>query len=1626
MPAKAPIVIFHKDHPLDPLGANAGAETATVMLATALARRGNHVFVAANLSNVNGATSISARGVTFIDFSENFDTTRVFETLERGPNALPNFNLIVACRGQALLESRYKSQVLSRLFITHEPSATAFGVQAAVIGNVADRVICVSEAQKAGMVDAGCRADNIVVVQNGVDLETFLPGDADTRNYQRLVFVGALVIDKGVHLLLEAFIQLKRFFPQLTLDIYGSAALWGRGDYFNVSDVEKAVSGLTFHGAVQQAVIAKAFSEAGLLVSPSIYFESFGLAVAEAQSTGLPALTAKNGGMGEIVLDGVTGKLLEEISVDSLVREIRQLIANPEVLRKMSLASLELMRPKYSWDKTALEIECVIRECEEDNRAASSASKCISAGQRAPQVELLEPKIGILSTFNQRCGLATYASHLLSHFGDVSYAVLAEETSDNRLTKPDEPFVKRCWKRNASDFVELEQVIKAEKINILYLNCHYRFFKQPEFAKFLLKLKSYGVKTISHIHNPFTIDDGLAALVAVSSKVIVHTAENRLEVIANGAEPANVVVIEHGVKAVASDVSKEARHKVRIRRNVPLSENTVVCFGFIQAHKGIDEVIKAIADLKRRLPNIHLYIIGEPHKEDPNGHAYSSYLRELVSSNGLSGQVTFLGEFVDESVVTDYLSIADAVVMNYRSNYFEASGAIALALGCGAAIVTSTAPAFARMQDAVFHVTAGYPLTTAIEAVVSNEVLNNELRQNAVKWARQYCWENVAGAVLQLCREVAADNGKWVDESKRDNQHRKDQSFTQRGRAMKILMQNRSNALTHPGGDTVLMERVRQELIKRGLVVDVDLDGRKDPKEYDLVHLYNFATPQVTESYAKKASENGVPFIVSALYEDLPRFYNQMLAHYEVLRGYIQVGQKRDKWESLFELAQRSKPSGSYNNAWVAENAEALIVSGEHEKAVIERDYPRHADIAVCKWGCDLEGEGDAGNMFFRETGIKDFVLCVGRLETRKNQLSILRALEDSDLTLVFATGGFTYQPDYEEACRRFRRLGRTVFLERVTPQMLASAYSGARVHALASWYELPGIASMEAARLGTNIVVTDFGTARDYFGESAYYCKPDDIDGIANAIVAAYYAPMRRGLRESVANCTWSNTAEAIQALYDRVLSCARAGSRSSYQLSSWSNSDPVHTIQRSLEEVQRTAETAQSAVSKIATAIVERPNLSQAASLCEQADNLLRGKDVIGARERYDRAIAIDSQCGRAYRGKGIAALEENNLELARRAFEIAIDLDANDARAYAGLGLCELYDGKPREAFLKCKAASERAPDDVNILLQVVNIAYPLNELVELERIVARCLEHNPDNLEIRYCLAGCYFKQGKYAAASKTVDCILLRDPGHENALELKTLIETNGIAKGTAEDNIVLRHSDEIECLLREVEELKGSRELQRAIAGAERIVISGEASSSQRALARVLKAECLAHAGQLDLAEREFALVMDDKIYASRALTGRGVISAEKGLWEDAKRNFQTAVEKHSRNDASLAGLGLCFVREGNLEQGWNYFREALNVNPENMRAILGVVEVGYKLNRVGEIEAALAAYLDIHPANVSILYASAGALYFQGQREKALAQLSKILIFEPQHALARELIDRIAAGSVDGARLGI
>ena len=176
---------------------------------------------------------------------------------------------------------------------------------------------------------------------------------------------------------------------------------------------------------------------------------------------------------------------------------------------------------------------------------------------------------------------------------------------------------------------------------------------------------------------------------------------------------------------------------------------------------------------------------------------------------------------------------------------------------------------------------------------------------------------------------------------------------------------------------------------------------------------------------------------------------------------------------------------------------------------------------------------------FARLVGTRDFVLCAGRIEPRKNQLAFLRAMRGTGVPIVVLGDAVPGHQWYLAKCRR--AAGEHVqFVPRIDHEdpLLAGAYAACGCLVLASWFETPGLAALEAAMSGTPLVLPEGGCAREYFGPHAAYVKPHDLRGIRREVLAALARGRSKTLADLVrTNFSWNAAAEVTRQAYERIL---------------------------------------------------------------------------------------------------------------------------------------------------------------------------------------------------------------------------------------------------------------------------------------------------------------------------------------------------------------------------------------------------------------------------------------------------------------------------------------------------------
>ena len=156
-------------------------------------------------------------------------------------------------------------------------------------------------------------------------------------------------------------------------------------------------------------------------------------------------------------------------------------------------------------------------------------------------------------------------------------------------------------------------------------------------------------------------------------------------------------------------------------------------------------------------------------------------------------------------------------------------------------------------------------------------------------------------------------------------------------------------------------------------------------------------------------------------------------------------------------------------------------------------------------------------DFFAKKYGITDFVLFVGRIDRRKNVLGLIKVCKDLSIPLIII--GHRDEVAYFEQCQKAASFSTDIKLLGFLPhdsEDLRSAYAAAKVLALPSNFETPGLTALEAALAGCNIVITSKGSTKEYFREHAFYVNPLSIVDLKSQIKSAFEQPKFQHLKKS------------------------------------------------------------------------------------------------------------------------------------------------------------------------------------------------------------------------------------------------------------------------------------------------------------------------------------------------------------------------------------------------------------------------------------------------------------------------------------------------------------------------------
>ncbi|WP_280767415.1 glycosyltransferase family 4 protein [Polynucleobacter sphagniphilus] len=466
-----------------------------------------------------------------------------------------------------------------------------------------------------------------------------------------------------------------------------------------------------------------------VIVAPS-YAEGFCLPIAEAMLSGIPAITT--GWSGQLDFCTTENSWLVDysfeqadthfklkpsawaaIDIDSLVDAMRSACkTSPQQRKKMALAGRKVLLNQFRWVNVAERLIVFYRKL------------------KGP-LDISIPKVGWISTANTKCGIAKYSEHLMRGFQNSPYMLAPH--ADN-LLEADSKNCIRCWRIGDGDNLkDLADAIKKLGLDTLVIQWNYGFFHHDHLMLFIQQQKKAGRVVVVDMHAtvdpPENVEKKLINFIPALNlvdRILLHSIDDMNRLKSYGLVE-NIALFPLGILDVPAP------------EQMQLAIPTIVTFGFCLPHKGLEQTVDAVAQLRDSGERVNLLMVNALYPIDYSAELAQS-LQARVEAYGLVDQVKIESRFLQDHESLALIQSADLALFVYSPTSESASAAVRYGIASGKPVMVTDQSIFSEFGDAVWRVKNNDPalLVTALKEVLGHIRSNSQEHQKKLKAAEAW------------------------------------------------------------------------------------------------------------------------------------------------------------------------------------------------------------------------------------------------------------------------------------------------------------------------------------------------------------------------------------------------------------------------------------------------------------------------------------------------------------------------------------------------------------------------------------------------------------------------------------------------------------------------------------------------------------------------------------------------------------------------------------------------------------------------------------------------------------------------------------------------------------------------
>lgn len=536
---------------------------------------------------------------------------------------------------------------------------------------------------------------------------------------------------------------------------------------------------IVFAGHVSDDELLGLYNLCELFVFPSLW-EGLGMPVLEAMACGAPVIGSNTTSVPEVL--GLEAASFDPFDTTAISEKIQKALTDPKFASKLKAHALS-HSAAFTWADSAARALAAI---DEGMARRSTATKPLDAEHAAyafdedlidksalclarNEIELgsLTPdstsyKIGWLSSWGNRCGIASYSKSLLEHFPSDTIIFGQRLEEGEEIWKTEHTIVRNREHNKHADLSEMYDAISEAGITDIFIQFNYSFFNFEKFDAFVSDMIRSGRRVYVTLHSTSDPQDvyghrlkDVRRGLLQCNQIFVH---NDIDIsrLSELGITRNVLQVPLGVPSIPGRIPDPA-HAARGSR--PL----VSAYGFFLPHKGLKELVEAIALLRHEGQDVSLRLVNADYG-DAEGTSAQLIEETKVAARqlGVSDLVEFRTDFLSDQDSVDLLREADLLVFPYQKTGESASAAVHMGLATEVPIAVTPLTIFDSVSTATFALPGVTPwdMSRGIRDVLQHLSANDETAQRVAAAAntlrQHHSYAEVAAYMQAVIRKEVA------------------------------------------------------------------------------------------------------------------------------------------------------------------------------------------------------------------------------------------------------------------------------------------------------------------------------------------------------------------------------------------------------------------------------------------------------------------------------------------------------------------------------------------------------------------------------------------------------------------------------------------------------------------------------------------------------------------------------------------------------------------------------------------------------------------------------------------------------------------------------------------------------